>query len=176
MKIKKSATVMLFAVFVFATVHGQSSTVNKVNKAANDVNYTSNAVNNTANATTNSANSIANAKKSLATVFKGNKKDANQNVVVVAGIEFDDENLSLLKEEIGKVKGVKSPTMEYKSGTAMIQFSFKGKPSEVWEEVPKSTRQLFKLTEAGDNNIIVEYKNPKSPSESAPENKKAATE
>lgn len=99
---------------------------------------------------------MKNLKTTMATVFGGAR---NQITIQITGIEYDDENLSLLKEEIKKIKGVKDMGTAYKAGTAKIALSFKGGTDELWQAIPKEARQSFKLTEATGNTIIAVYKN-----------------
>ena len=171
MKVQKITIATLLILLWVNSSRAQSKTAktvqtanNSMTKTANDVNATGSAVNSTADATVNSAKSIVNAKNAIGSLFKS-KKSSNQIVIAIAGIEFEDENLTVLKDGISKAKGVKSASAEYKSGTATIEISYKGKPSELWQDVSKDAKKSFKLVEMGDDNIILEYRNSKNSSE-----------
>ncbi len=86
------------------------------------------------------------------------KKKQPGIVISVTGIEYEDDNLTLLKENIKKIKGVKSVSTIYKSGTAKLEIEYKGKPTDLWDELPKDSRALFKMVDAADSTMSVEYK------------------
>jgi len=99
---------------------------------------------------------INDAKTSFSTLFKGHK---DTTTIMISGIDYEDPNLALLKEELKKVKGVKTVSMEYKSSTALIKVPFKGNPTALWDELDASAKTPFKLVEAGDNNLVLKIKN-----------------
>jgi hypothetical protein len=77
---------------------------------------------------------------------------------MIQNIEYDDNNLSVLKDYLKKTKGVKAVLMQYKAATALVEVMFKGKSTELWDELPKESKEPFKLIEANDNNITLQYK------------------
>jgi hypothetical protein len=95
-------------------------------------------------------------KSSFNSLF-GNKRDTIS--IYISNIEYDDNNLSILKDDLKKVKGVKAVNMQYKQSAAMLDISFKGKSAELWDKLPIEARSPFKLVEAGDYNITLLYKN-----------------
>jgi hypothetical protein len=99
---------------------------------------------------------INDAKTSFSTLFKGHK---DTTTIMISGIDYEDPNLALLKEDLKKVKGVKAVSMEYKSSTALIKVPFKGKPTTLWDEVDASAKSPFKLVEAGENDLVLQVKN-----------------
>jgi hypothetical protein len=52
--------------------------------------------------------------------------------------------------------------MQYKSASALLEVSFKGKATDLWDKLPVEAKASFKLLEAGDNNITLENKNAKA--------------
>jgi len=92
-------------------------------------------------------------KKSFNTLFP-NKRDTI--VIAVANVEFDDANLTVLKEQIKKIKGVKGVVMQYKASSATFEISFKGKATDLWDKLPAETKTPFKIVEAGENSLMVE--------------------
>jgi hypothetical protein len=42
-----------------------------------------------------------------------------------------------------------------------LKIPYKGKPTEMWDELPASVKAPFKLVEAGDNYISLQFKNDK---------------
>ncbi len=95
-------------------------------------------------------------KTSFHTIF-GNKRDTIS--IYIANIEYDDANLSALKDGLRKVKGVKAVNMHYKQSTAMLDISYNGKSSDLWDKLPPEARSPFKLLEAEENSITLQYKN-----------------
>lgn len=98
---------------------------------------------------------INDAKTSFSTLFKGHK---DTTTIIIAGIDYEDPGLALLKEDLKKVKGVKAVTVEYKSSTALIKVPYKGKPTVLWDEVDGSAKTPFKLVEAGYNDLVLKVK------------------
>jgi hypothetical protein len=94
-------------------------------------------------------------KKSFNTLF-GGKRDTI--VIAVANVEFDDTNLAILKEQLKKMKGVKGVVMQYKGSSAMLEVSFKGKATDLWDKLPDDAKTPFKIVEAGENSLMVELR------------------
>lgn len=94
-------------------------------------------------------------KTSFNTLFKARRDTIS---IMIQNIEYDDNNLSVLKEYLKKTKGVKAVLMQYKAATAMMEVMFKGKSTELWDELPRESKEPFKLIEANDNNITLQYK------------------
>jgi len=86
----------------------------------------------------------------------GNKRDTIS--IYISNIEYDDNNLAILKEDLKKVKGVKAVNMQYRQSVALLDISFKGKSADLWDKLPTEARSPFKLVEAGDYNITLQYK------------------
>ena len=99
--------------------------------------------------------SMNDVKTSFSTLF-GGKRDTI--AIAIANIEYDDASLASLKENLKKLKGVKSVIMQYKSSAALLEVSFKGKATDLWDKLPADAKSPFKLVEAGDNNITLENK------------------
>lgn len=91
-------------------------------------------------------------KSSMNTLF-GSKKDTI--AFVISNVDYDDANLESLKDNLKKLKGVKLLGMQYKAAVAKIDLSYKGKPTDLWDELPAETRKPFKLVEATDNNLLL---------------------
>lgn len=102
-------------------------------------------------------NNIKNAFGAFNNILKA-KRDTI--TIMISDIDYDNANLSQLRENLKKVKGVKSVTMHYKSSTAIMEISGKGKATDVWDNLPAFTRSAFKLLEAGDYNLILKQKTP----------------
>jgi hypothetical protein len=78
--------------------------------------------------------------------------------IMIPEIDYDNNSLTELKENLKKMRGVKSVVMHYNASTATIEVACKGKPTDVWDNVSTDVKTKFKLMEAGDNNIILKYK------------------
>ena len=99
---------------------------------------------------------VTNLKSSFNTLF-GGKKDTI--TITVSDVDYDDTNLTHLKESLKTCKGVKPLHMQYRSGNAIIEVSYKGTPTNLWDNVPAGIKKPFKLLEANDNNILLKYRN-----------------
>ncbi|MGN6531137.1 MAG: hypothetical protein ACTHK0_05235 [Ginsengibacter sp.] len=99
---------------------------------------------------------VNDAKESFNTIFKGHRDTAS---IIISNIEYEDPNLQNLKENLKKLKGVKSVSEQYKSSNAVLKIPFKGKPTDLWDELPMPVKAPFKLIEASDNFISLKFKN-----------------
>ena len=95
------------------------------------------------------------AKSSFNTLFKSHKDTA---VIAISDVEYEDSNLANLKECLKKLKGVKSISEEYKSSNAVLKIPYKGKPTDLWDQLPAFVKAPFRLVEAGDNFISLKFK------------------
>lgn len=86
----------------------------------------------------------------------GGKRDTI--AIMIPNIEYDDASLVTLKDNVKKLKGVKSVVMHYKSSSALLEVCFKGKAADLWDQLPAGAKASFKLLEAGDTNITLEAK------------------
>jgi len=75
-----------------------------------------------------------------------NKNPGNEIGISIGGIDYDDPNFALLKENLQKNKNVRSIKQSYDQGTATITMSYTGNAQDLWEELPKTTKEFFKLT------------------------------
>jgi hypothetical protein len=91
-------------------------------------------------------------KKSMNSIF-GNKKDTIQ--IFISAVEYDDANLSLLKESLKKIKGGRFVNMQYRASNAVLEVSFKGNSTQLWDEIPADSKKAFKIVEANDNNLTL---------------------
>jgi hypothetical protein len=108
----------------------------------------------------NSIDTLRNAINNIKSLF-GKKKGGDTITVLVADIEYEDTNLALLKDNLRSTKGVKNLSMNYKSGNAVLDIVFKGKPSDLWDAQSGNLKQSFKLQEAGDKNLVLAYRTKK---------------
>jgi hypothetical protein len=93
-------------------------------------------------------------KKSMNSLF-GGKRDTI--AIAIRGIDYDDANLNLLKEDLKKMKGVKSLSLQYKSSNAILQMSYKGRSTDLWDQLPAEARKPFKIVEADDSFLTLAY-------------------
>jgi hypothetical protein len=96
------------------------------------------------------------AKTSFNTLFKGHR---DTTTIMISDIDYEDSNLNVLKESLKKLKGVKAMSMEYKSSTIFLKVPYKGKPTDLWDQLPYPVKTPFKLVEANENNLILKFKN-----------------
>lgn len=101
---------------------------------------------------------IANVKNAFDAASKLFISKRDTMTIVIPDIDYDNINLLLLKEHIKKVKGVRSVVMNYNSSTAKLEVAFRGKPTDLWDNIHADVRMKFKLIEAGENNITLKHK------------------
>lgn len=94
------------------------------------------------------------AKNSFNTLFKTHK---DTTTIMISGIDYGDSNLSVLKDNLKKMKGIKSVITQFQSNTITLKVPFKGKSTDLWDKLSLYSKTPFKVIEATDNNIIVEY-------------------
>ena len=95
--------------------------------------------------------------------------------VSVNGITYDDPALSLLRESFRNNKKVKSAKNSYDQETAKITLSCSGSATALWDEVPKTTKDFFKLTSIDDKHIALQYKNASQPNTASNTNTSTTT-
>ncbi len=100
-------------------------------------------------------NNIKNAFGAMSKILAGKRDTAT---ITISDIDYDNTNLSVLKENLKKVKGVKSVTMLYKSGSAIMEVAYRGKVMDIWDNLPLPSRSPFKLVDAGEHNILLKQK------------------
>ena len=101
---------------------------------------------------------LNNVKTSMNTIFKAKRDTVS---IAVSGVDYDDANLSHLKDNLKKVKGVKSVAMQYKDSLALMKVCYKGKATDLWDNVPPDSKEQFKILEASDENLKLKSKNEK---------------
>jgi hypothetical protein len=94
-------------------------------------------------------------KKSMNSLF-GSKKDTIQ--IFISDVDYDDANLTLLKESLKKIKGGKFVNMQYKASNAVLEVSYKGNSTELWDQLPSDSKKAFKIIEANDNSMTLSLK------------------
>ena len=99
---------------------------------------------------------IDDAKSSFNTLFKPH---LDTTTIMISNIDYEDSNLNMLKENLKKIKGVKAVSMQYKSSNVVLRVPYKGKPTDLWDKLPSSCKNPFKIVEASDNSILLKFKN-----------------
>src|SRR6266487_1290988 len=91
---------------------------------------------------------------------------AQTNIISIAinGIEYDDPSFSKLKENLQKNKNVSSLKPGYEQGVAKFTMNYTRLAQDLWEELPQTSKQYFKLTSIDDNHILLESKSAKATS------------
>ncbi len=138
------------SVAVIMQVHTDAQVLKKVNSAGNTINEANNTVKGTTAAVTD-------AKASVKALLGGGKlKEAN--LFAIAGIEYGNEDLDLLKTAIKNVKGVKDVVINYKDGTVTLTIKSKDNATELWDKISHADKLLFRIAQADEKSIILEYK------------------
>lgn len=138
------------AVVVIMQVHTDAQVLKKVNNAGNTINTANNTVTSTTTAITNAKNTMK--------ALLGGGKSKEANLIAIAGIEYGNPDLDLLKTAIKNVKGVKNVVSNYKDGTVTITIKSKDNTTEIWDKIPQADKSLFKIVQAEEKSIILEYK------------------
>ncbi|PSL43031.1 hypothetical protein CLV51_10925 [Chitinophaga niastensis] len=85
---------------------------------------------------------------------------SNTISISVIRVEYDNPYFLLLKGSLQRNKNVTSVKTGYEQGTAKLSFSFTHNAQDLWDELPKSTKDYFKIITINDNGIVLERKNP----------------
>ena len=80
---------------------------------------------------------------------------SNAISISVNGVEYDDPSFSLLKESLQKDKNVTSVKSGYEQGTAKLTLNYTHKAQDLWDELPQTTKQFFKITTINDYSIVL---------------------
>jgi hypothetical protein len=83
----------------------------------------------------------------------------NQVTISVKSIEYDDPGFVQLKENFQKNKKVSAFKQSFDDGMGKITFSSTSTAQDLWNEVPKATKDLFKVNTIDDNRIVLDSKN-----------------
>jgi hypothetical protein len=101
---------------------------------------------------------FTNLKTAFADVNKLFARKSDTMLIVIPQVEYDNGSVTQLKDNLKKLKGVRSVTMRYSAATATLQVAYKGKPTDVWDTLPTDVKAGFKLTELGDAGITLQCK------------------
>jgi hypothetical protein len=149
----------IILLFICGPGNAQLVSNNKISKAAAEMTRANNSVTTATSTVNTTLQSIDLVKKSFGAVLGGNKTKLPGLIYIqVPGIEYDDPNLAQLRTGIAQLKNDKNVSMEYKSGTAVIIVKHKGNCSEIWDKISAAIKMPFKLLEAGEGIIMLEYK------------------
>ena len=99
----------------------------------------------------------------LSLTFKSRAQNASGSTtdvtVSVAGVSYEDPALSLLKESLKNNKKVRTVKNSFDQQTATFNVSYQGAATDLWDEVPKTTKDFFKISSIDDKHISLQYKN-----------------
>lgn len=104
---------------------------------------------------------------------KNNKGNDNAITISVKGIEYDNPDFENLRNAIKGNMKVKQSSPGFTGDIARITLSYPGTAPELWDEMPQTCRQSFKITSIDDNRIELQLKSKTAvSSSSATETKK----
>jgi hypothetical protein len=86
------------------------------------------------------------------------KKQEKNVTISVSPIEYDDPAFTSLREIIKTNIKVKQVNPSYTAGTAMLSFLYTGKATELWDELPQTAKQSFKVITMEDAHIGLQLK------------------
>ncbi len=113
----------------------------------------------TANSSDSLKQAMTNLKSSFNTLFGASKKDTIS--ITISNIDYDDSALVTLKDNLKTLKGAKPLSMQYKAGNAIIEVCYKSTATNLWDELPPPAKKPFRLLEASDKAISLQFKNAK---------------
>lgn len=102
--------------------------------------------------------SLAKLKSALADVNKIFARKSDSMTIIIADIDYDNNHLTQLKDGLKKLKNVRSVVMRYSGTTATLDIIYKGKSTDLWDNILPVTKSYFKISELSDKNIILNYK------------------
>lgn len=97
--------------------------------------------------------SLSNLKNAFADINKLLVRKSDTMSIIVSNIDYENSSLTLLKESLKKEKFVRSLVLHYNGTTATMEIAYKGKPTDVWDNLPPAVKSAFKIVELGDKNI-----------------------
>lgn len=156
-----SKSIFTFAlVFLSLSLSAQVKEIKKANKTANEANSQATELDTTLQTT---KQTIASLKGTLNGLF--GSKGKKETVIGFSGIEFGDDNLSLLYDEFRGMKDVKNVSKNLNQGMVNFQINSKKGAVHLWENLPINLKSLFKVTEANEEGMMVQYRKPADPEE-----------
>jgi hypothetical protein len=113
-------------------------------------------------ATMTAQDSLKKSISEIKTAFSGMSKlfarKSDTISLLVSNIDYDNSNLTLLKDNLKKLKGVWSVIMHYNGTTAMMEIACKENSSDLWDKLPANLKSYFKVAEFGDKVIKLSYR------------------
>ena len=101
------------------------------------------------------------AKNKLKILFPS--KPGDTVYVVIAGINYTDPNLKLLKQKIDDIKSTKGLTSSYHNNTVIVKIVYKGgNASKLYDNLSDDLKELFVADDIEGCRIILAYKLVKS--------------
>lgn len=148
--LKTTITFLLF--FLCLSSFSQVKEVKEANKTAKEANEQVKDLDTTLQTTQQTVTSL----KNTLTGFFGSK-GKNETIIEFSGIEFGDNNLSLLLNEFRGMKGVKDISKNLDQGTVYFKVNSKKGTVHLWENLPGNLKDLFKILAANEEGMLVQY-------------------
>jgi len=98
------------------------------------------------------------------------KVTGNEISISIAGIDYDDANFSALKESIKKDPKCQDIKQSYAQSIAKLSLHFQGDATALWDELPASAKQPFKISTIESSKIELKLKNAVTTAEPAKAN------
>jgi len=99
----------------------------------------------------------------------------NQVSISIAGIEYDDAGFTALKESINKNVKAQNIKQSFSENTGKLSLLYPGDATQLWDELPASAKQPFKITTLEGTRIELKLKNAVTTAQPASTDKTAAT-
>ncbi len=83
------------------------------------------------------------------------KSGTTQVSISATGIDYDDAGFTALREKIKEDKSVSNLKESYSNGTGMITFSCTTSATGLWDRIPATVKQSFKVSAIDDKHIAL---------------------
>ena len=78
--------------------------------------------------------------------------------VTITGIDYDDAGFTSLRQKLQNTKNVSNLKQSFNNSTATISLTYTNTATDLWDQLPVSVRQLFKVTSIDDSHIALSGK------------------
>ena len=78
--------------------------------------------------------------------------------VTITGIEFDDANYTALRDQLKSSQKAKNIQQSYNAPAVKLLLQYNGSATDLWDDLPATIKQPFKLISINANNISLKLK------------------
>lgn len=96
--------------------------------------------------------------------------------VSVNGIDYDDAGFTSLREKLKSIRNVTGFNESYNNGSAAITFTYTNTAISLWDQIPSSIKEFFKVTSIDGHHIVLSGKSSSSSKLSTASNTSASND